>query len=209
MNLKEKTAFFACDVEGTISGNLYSGEDWPLALKSYMELPILLELIREKTNADTLLFSFFSDSNECTVRDALTKIAPYFEGTKIKLGFQFSGEKNMDDEGNVIGDYPIAREDKVIKITNVVKGLQAEKEITWVGFADDTRIQVPTEEKLKSELPNLPVKAFRPLEIVGLVQNLSDYLGIPLAEIDKQLPPENEWLDFNNPGPNNTGKNTL
>lgn len=186
----KKIALFVSDIEGTLTHYLFPKEEYN---KSYMQLPELLELIRVKYGCDEVMFSLSTSGPDSILREYAEKLAPYFEGTKIKFGNQYSGRNSYDENFEPIDEDSSL--EKVDKIVAQINNLKNDYEVAWVGVADDILCRnSEMHDKIKENFNDIEVKTFCPIEIVFLASLLSDYLNIPLEQIDKNLP--SEYLDF-------------
>lgn len=176
----KKIALFISDIEGTLSHNLFSEEE---ANQSYASFPIILDLIRKKSESDEILFTLSTSGPDELLYEYTSLLAPYFEGTNIKFGNQYSGKHSFDKDLNQTDEDSSL--DKVDKIINQVNKLKEEYEITWLGFADDCLCKSEgVYNKLKNTFKDIEIKTFCPIEIVFLISQLSEYLNIPLNELE-------------------------
>lgn len=195
-NKKEKVAFLACDIEGTITHGLWDEEE---SQNAYMVLPELLELIRKAHSADKLVFSYFTGSDKKLLDEYIPKIAQYFVGTNIVMGNHYCKDKCVNQNGVVIADNLAS--DKIDSIGNEVEKLMDNADVTWIGFADNdlNRHQDDT-DILEQKYPGTVTATFKPVEVVQLVQQLAQYLNMTPEDLESLIPTR-EMLDFDNPMP--------
>lgn len=117
--------YFVCDIVGTYNGAESTNRDEQL--KQFVKN---LEKIIELENLEELIFCFESSDIIEFVIDNAREFSKYIEGTKIKMGIQFSGDKYIEDG--------IKKElDRSGKLAQTAFLLQ-DKPVNNVYFADDT-----------------------------------------------------------------------
>src|SRR5574344_3032108 len=87
--------YFICDIVGTYEGNDFNRDE---EIKKFVSN---LNKLMELENMEELIFCFESSDDMKFVQKRITEFSKYIDGTKIKLGLQFSGDQYLDN-GEII-----------------------------------------------------------------------------------------------------------
>lgn len=118
--------YFICDIVGTYNGDL---PDRDIELKKLVDN---LNNIIELENLEELIFCFESSDNMNFVKEHVKEFSRYIEGTRIKLGLQFSNNQYLDND-KVIDINPQGKMEQTVFLLQ-------DKVINNVYFADDSQI---------------------------------------------------------------------
>lgn len=144
----KKLVIFFCDISGTIDGGK---KNYPI---DYREFNVLLRKLKEKDEADILLFSLVSSDNKDVVTRYNNTLCSYLDD-KITMGKQFYDMGYIEaDRSNsaVIG--------KVWQILNYLNELKETYQIKRIYLADDIKL---TPEVLTELLGQENQEKFEPI----------------------------------------------
>lgn len=135
LNRKKKKILFACDIAGTI--DKASSNDYDLLCQK-------LHLLKEKSGADEIVFSFITGSSDETyLVNNLYKIKPFLEKYAIEIGKQYNFNQYYE-KNEFIKYYRINKIDKII---DYARELKKECNLLSVYYVDDIPTYVNNEIK--------------------------------------------------------------
>lgn len=150
----KRIVIFFSDIMGTILGSS------PNQIEDYHKFNELLTTIKEKEEADEIIFSLISTDNKDLVASVHNQISNFISDSVVFGRQFFENGYYIDDEAVISNQIP----GKALQIQNYVQSLEEENEIVSVYYADDVEMYHQMlmifaadslwSEKLHSIMPN-------------------------------------------------------
>lgn len=118
--------YFICDIVGTYEGNDFNRDE---EIKKFVSN---LNKLMELENMEELIFCFESSDDMKFVQKRITEFSKYIDGTKIKLGLQFSGNQYLDN-GEIIDIVTSGKMEQTVFLLH-------DKIVNNIYFADDSQM---------------------------------------------------------------------
>lgn len=126
----KRIVIFFSDIMGTILGSI------PNQIEDYHKFNELLTTIKEKEEADEIIFSLISTDNKDLVASVHNQISNFISDSVV-FGRQFFENGYYIDDETVISKQILG---KALEIQNYVQSLEEKNEIVSVYFADDVEM---------------------------------------------------------------------
>lgn len=126
----KRIVIFFSDIMGTILGSI------PNQIEDYHKFNELLTTIKEKEEADEIIFSLISTDNKDLVASVHNQISNFISDSVV-FGRQFFENGYYIDDETVISKQILG---KALEIQNYVQSLEEKNEIVSIYFADDVEM---------------------------------------------------------------------
>ena len=157
---------FNCDIVGTFDGNSESDE----RNRDIINFVDLLVKIMHLLDIEDLPFRFYSSEAMDGVLKKAQELAPFLDGTSIRLTSQYSQDQSY--KNGIVINLPLCEQNKVSQIANKIDKNFENNNVERVIYADDSYInQLMTKKIIAAKHPNIEFVSLIPSQDKPILEN--------------------------------------